>query len=47
MSQIAGFYVMPESAIPDLRKSAVPQKAGWFGQGDRQIPADAARLFRR
>jgi len=32
MSQIAGLYVVPDSAIDAIRKAALPQKAGWFSK---------------
>lgn len=32
MSQIAGFYAVPDSAVAQIRNAALPQKAGWFGK---------------
>lgn len=32
MSQIAGLYVVPDSAVADIRKAALPRKAAWFNK---------------
>jgi len=32
MSQIASLYVVPDSAIPAICMTAMPQKAGWFSK---------------
>jgi hypothetical protein len=32
MSQVADFYVIPDSAVADIRQAALPKKTGWLSR---------------